>query len=125
MLPVLRLCAAALAAAAVLAAPAAAQSPVPTPVAHPTGEEYDLETVVLHELGHWAGNLRHTPIGCHDTPMVKGLGPGEWWRSSSDWHYDACGSGRARAASALAVPSLTAPRPLITERVVEQTVVLR
>ena len=50
--------------------------------AHPTSEEYDLETVVLHELGHWAGNLRHTPVGCHDTPMVKGLGPGEWWRSS-------------------------------------------
>jgi hypothetical protein len=93
--------------------------------AHPSGEEYDLETVVLHELGHWAGNLRHTPVGCHDTPMVKGLGPGEWWRSSSDWHYDACGAGRARAASALDVPSLTAPPQRITERVVEQTVVLR
>lgn len=93
--------------------------------AHPTSEEYDLETVVLHELGHWAGNLRHTPVGCHDTPMVKGLGPGEWWRSSSDWHYDACGAGRARAATALDVPSPTAPRPLITERVVEQTVVVR
>jgi hypothetical protein len=93
--------------------------------AHPTTEEYDLETVVLHELGHWAGNLRHTPVGCHDTPMVKGLGPGEWWRSSGDWHYDACGAGRARAASALDVPSLAAPPEGITERVVEQTVVVR
>ena len=93
--------------------------------AHPTGDEYDLETVVLHELGHWAGNLRHTPVGCHDTPMVKGLGPGEWWRSSSDWHYDGCDGGRARAASALDVPSLTARPRGITERVVEQTVVLR
>jgi hypothetical protein len=93
--------------------------------AHPTGEEYDLETVVLHELGHWAGNLRHTPVGCHDTPMVKGLAPGEWWRSSSDWHYDACGASRARAASALDVPSPSAPRPLLTERVVQRTVVLR
>ena len=93
--------------------------------AHPTGDEYDLETVILHELGHWAGNLRHTPVGCHDTPMVKGLGPGEWWRSPSDWHYDGCGSARARAASALDVPSLTAARPLLTERVVEQTVVVR
>jgi hypothetical protein len=92
---------------------------------HPTGEEYDLETVVLHELGHWAGNLRHTPVGCHDTPMVKGLGPGEWWRSSSDWHYDACGASRARAASALDVPSPIAPRALVTERVVERTVVVR
>ena len=91
--------------------------------AHPSGEEYDLETVILHELGHWAGNLRHTPVGCHDTPMVKGLGPGEWWRSPTDWHYDACAD--ARAAGALDVPSLTAPPRLITERVVEQTVVLR
>ena len=65
-------------------------------------------------------------MGCHDTPMVKGLGPGEWWRSSSDWQYDACGGGgRARAASALDVPSPTVPRPLITERVVERTVVVR
>jgi hypothetical protein len=93
--------------------------------AHPTAGEYDLETVILHELGHWAGNLRHTPVGCHDTPMVKGLGPGEWWRSASDWQYDACGAGHARAASALDVPALTAPRPLITERVVERTVVVR
>ena len=81
--------------------------PGPQGPAHPAGDEYDLETVILHQLGHWAGNLRHTPVGCHDTPMVKGLGPGEWWRSPSDWHYDACGSGRARAASALDVPSLT------------------
>ena len=93
--------------------------------AHPTGEEYDLETVVLHELGHWAGNLRHTPVGCHDTPMVKGLGPGEWWRSPSDWHYDACARPAPAPASALDVPSLTAPPRLITERVVEQTVVVR
>jgi hypothetical protein len=92
--------------------------------AHPIGDEYDLETVILHELGHWAGNLRHTPVGCHDTPMVKGLSPGEWWRSPTDWHYDACGAARARAASALAVPSLSAPRPLLTERVVERTVVV-
>jgi hypothetical protein len=108
--------------------------------AHPSGEEYDLETVILHELGHWAGNLRHTPVGCHDTPMVKGLGAGEWWRSTGDWHYDACVAAGARAASALAVaslaapalrftalgvPSLAAPALRFTERVVEQTVVLR
>jgi hypothetical protein len=93
--------------------------------AHPIGDEYDLETVILHELGHWAGNLRHTPVGCHDTPMVKGLAPGEWWRSPTDWHYDACGGAHARAASALDVPALTAPRPLLTERVVERTVVVR
>ncbi len=91
--------------------------------AHPSAEEYDLETVILHELGHWAGNMRHTPVGCHDTPMVKGLGPGEWWRSPTDWHYDACAD--ARTAGAFDVPSLAAPPRLITERVVDQTVVLR
>jgi hypothetical protein len=76
--------------------------------------------VLLHELGHFAGNLRHTPVGCYNTPMVVALGPGEWWRSPTDWHYDACGRAHARSAAM----SLVAPWN-ITERVVERTVVLR
>ncbi len=87
---------------------------------HPTSGEIDLETVLLHELGHFAGNLRHTPVGCHDTPMVVALGPGEWWRSPTDWHYDACAGADARSAAA----SLVAPWRA-TERVIERTVVLR
>jgi hypothetical protein len=79
--------------------------------------------VILHELGHWAGNLRHTPVGCHDTPMVKGLGPGEWWRSPTDWHYDAAAAPAPRG-GALDVPSLTAPGAA-HRAVVEQTVVGR
>ena len=41
--------------------------------AHPSAEEYDLETVILHELGHWAGNLRHTPVGL--SRHADGQGP--------------------------------------------------
>jgi hypothetical protein len=90
--------------------------------AYPTTQEIDLETVLLHELGHYAGNLRHTPVGCHDTPMVKALGPGEWWRSPTDWHYDACAGGRARAAG---LPVWPRSSFAITERVVQRTVVIR
>lgn len=87
--------------------------------AYPTTGEIDLETVLLHELGHFAGNLRHTPVGCHNTPMVKALGPGEWWRSPTDWHYDACAGAGARAAGLSAWP----PAPLrFTQRVVDRTV---
>lgn len=57
---------------------------------HPTGGRVDLETVLLHELGHVAGNRRHVPRGCHNTPMVVGLSPGEWWRSTGDFFYRAC-----------------------------------
>jgi hypothetical protein len=89
--------------------------------AYPTTEEIDLETVLLHELGHFAGNLRHTPVGCHNTPMVKALGTGEWWRSPTDWHYDDCAGGHARAAGLPAWP----PAPArFTERVIERTVVV-
>jgi hypothetical protein len=92
--------------------------------AYPTSDEIDLETVLLHELGHYAGNLRHTPVGCHNTPMVNALGPGEWWRSPTDWHYDACAGGRARVASAR-LPVWPRPALAVTERVVQRTVVLR
>jgi hypothetical protein len=57
---------------------------------HPTRREIDLETVILHELGHFAGNRFHIPRGCRDTPMVVGLATGEWWRSTRDFAYRAC-----------------------------------
>jgi hypothetical protein len=88
--------------------------------AYPTAGEIDLETVLLHELGHFAGNLRHTPVGCHDTPMVSALGPGEWWRSPTDWHYDNCAGASARAVGAPPATALA-----VTERVIERTVVVR
>ena len=61
--------------------------------AHPTRQQYDLETVILHEMGHFAGNEFHVPRGCRDTPMVVGLARGEWWRSTTDFSYRACNTG--------------------------------
>jgi hypothetical protein len=60
---------------------------------HPTRGQIDLETVILHEFGHFAGNEFHVPRGCRDTPMVVGLATGEWWRSTGDFSYRACDTG--------------------------------
>jgi hypothetical protein len=60
---------------------------------HPTRAQIDLETVILHEFGHVAGNRFHVPRGCRDTPMVVGLASGEWWRSTTDFSYRACNAG--------------------------------
>ena len=57
---------------------------------------------IVHELGHAAGNARHTAQGCHDTPMVVGLANGEWWRSPQDWSYRRC-TGGTRASARMAV----------------------
>jgi hypothetical protein len=58
--------------------------------AHPARNEVDLQTVMLHEFGHVAGNSFHVPRGCRNTPMVIGLAGGEWWRSTTDFSYRAC-----------------------------------
>jgi hypothetical protein len=50
--------------------------------AYPTGREFDLQTVLLHELGHFAGNGRHAQP-CTNTPMVESFRPGDWWRTLS------------------------------------------
>jgi hypothetical protein len=57
---------------------------------HPTRRQIDLETVLLHEFGHFAGNSFHVARACTDTPMVVGLATGEWWRSTTDFSYRAC-----------------------------------
>jgi hypothetical protein len=60
--------------------------------AHPDRGQVDLETVLLHEFGHMAGNRGHVARGCRDTPMVIGLAGGEWWRSSRDFFFRDCTS---------------------------------
>jgi hypothetical protein len=60
---------------------------------HPTSRQVDLETVILHELGHLAGNRFHVPRDCSNTPMIIGLAGGEWWRSTADFSYRACNRG--------------------------------
>jgi hypothetical protein len=56
---------------------------------HPAQNEYDLESVVLHELGHMAGNKKHSPR-CMNSPMGPTLGMGEWWRTPHDWFRRGC-----------------------------------
>jgi hypothetical protein len=55
----------------------------------PGPEQFDLESVIIHELGHWAGN-RHVPA-CTASPMVPALDMGEWWRSPTSYHFTTCG----------------------------------
>ncbi len=59
--------------------------------AYPDAREVDLQTVLLHELGHFSGNRRHTARGCRNTPMIVALDTGEWWRSSRDFSFRGCG----------------------------------
>ncbi len=67
--------------------------------AHPAIDRYDLETALLHELGHAAGNRRHARR-CADSPMVPALAAGEWWRGPDDFRFRRCGeAGAARKAS--------------------------
>jgi hypothetical protein len=65
---------------------------------YPALDEVDLESVLLHELGHMAGNRRHRKH-CANSPMIAALGEGEWWRGARDHWFADC-SGRARAARA-------------------------
>jgi hypothetical protein len=54
---------------------------------HPTNNEYDLETVMLHELGHAAG-LAHQPQNCDpSTPMRPSTANGEFWRGVDEVFY--------------------------------------
>jgi hypothetical protein len=81
---------------------------------YPGPAQYDLETVLIHELGHFAGNPDHAPR-CVNSPLMESLAPGDWWRSQSDWHVDGCPQPQAAAAGARARP---APTRLAHERIV-------
>jgi len=62
---------------------------------YPGLDQIDLESVLLHELGHMAGNKRHRRH-CANSPMIESLGAGEWWRGARDHWFGECTS-RARA----------------------------
>src|SRR4051812_8008543 len=62
---------------------------------YPALDQVDLASVVLHELGHMAGNKKHR-ARCSNSPMIEALGAGEWWRGTRDTWFGDCG---ARASS--------------------------
>jgi len=76
----------------------------------PPADRVDLQTVVIHELGHYAGN-KHVR-NCVNSPMWVALRPGEWWHSRTDWFQFGCGRDTARASRA----AVEAPRRLLVER---------
>lgn len=65
---------------------------------YPGLSEIDLESVLLHELGHMAGNKQHQSP-CANSPLDEVLGAGEWWRGTRDQWFGSCAT--ASAASAL------------------------
>ena len=65
---------------------------------YPDANHFDLESVVLHELGHFAGNPHHEPR-CTNSPMVEALGPGEFWRAPGEWFEYGCALAPDRARS--------------------------
>jgi hypothetical protein len=87
---------------------------------HPTLAEVDLETVLLHEFGHMAGNLQHA-TGCRNSPLVDKAGFGEWWRSPSDWYRIGCPSPGQVASVAAATARAVVPAGEL--RVTRKTVV--
>ena len=56
---------------------------------YPALDQVDLESVVLHELGHMAGNKKHK-TRCTNSPMIEALGAGEWWRGARDKWFGDC-----------------------------------
>ncbi len=58
--------------------------------AYPLSSDYDLESVLIHEFGHMASNRNVHVYGCVNSPMLVAAGPGEWWRSPTDWARTGC-----------------------------------
>jgi hypothetical protein len=75
-----------------------AQDWAPGP-AYPGLAQIDLESVLLHELGHMAGNKRHRAL-CANSPMIVALGAGEWWRGARDHWLGDCTATAARVSQA-------------------------
>jgi len=59
--------------------------------AYPGATAYDLESTILHELGHFAHpTIDNHVFGCQNSPMIDSIAPGEFWRGSDDWLRYGC-----------------------------------
>ncbi|MEJ7716948.1 MAG: hypothetical protein WKF31_02925 [Thermoleophilaceae bacterium] len=57
---------------------------------YPNANELDLESVMIHELGHFAAPTAPHRRGCVNSSLVDNLGSGEWWRGTNDWYRQGC-----------------------------------
>lgn len=58
---------------------------------YPTVGEYDLESTILHELGHFAHpTIENHVFGCENSPMIDSISPGEFWRDTDEWLRYGC-----------------------------------
>jgi hypothetical protein len=58
---------------------------------YPSTAEYDLQSTILHELGHFANPLKDMHVfGCENSPMIASIAPGEFWHASDDWLRFGC-----------------------------------
>ncbi|HEX8647045.1 MAG TPA: hypothetical protein VF715_09080 [Thermoleophilaceae bacterium] len=59
--------------------------------AYPDAEEYDLESTILHEVGHFANPTKDNHVfGCENSPMIDAISPGEFWRDADNWLRYGC-----------------------------------
>ena len=59
--------------------------------AFPAADEYDLESTILHEIGHFAHPTKDNHVfGCENSPMIDSISPGEFWRDSDNWLRYGC-----------------------------------
>ena len=59
--------------------------------AYPSPAQYDLESTILHELGHFAHPMKDNHVfGCENSPMIDSISPGEFWRDADDWLRYGC-----------------------------------
>jgi hypothetical protein len=57
---------------------------------YPSSLEFDLTSVLIHELAHVADpEAAHAPR-CANVSLADSLGPGDWWRGTDDWFKRGC-----------------------------------
>lgn len=83
--------------------------------AYPNATQYDLESTILHELGHFAHPTKDNHVfGCENSPMIDSISPGEFWRDADDWLRYGC-SAAPGARQRMAVPAGPELKMLVVE----------
>lgn len=84
--------------------------------AHPGADEYDLESTILHEVGHFANPLKDNHVfGCQNSPMIDAIAPGEFWRDADDWLRYGCSASSGPKLRRAVAPAGPRMRMLVVE----------